>query len=222
MIDVILTHDGIVDKFIGDAIMAFWGAPVKHDADAYQSVLAGLGMLDALGRFNGQQVQKGRRGFRIGMGINYGLVTLGNMGSEKKMDYTVIGDMVNLASRLEGLTKIYKEQLIFSESVFRAVGEKLPCRKLGRVRVKGKSLAIDIFTARRQLTAAEEEGWGLHQLGLDLYYNKEFEKAASCFSQVKKFIPDDVVSGAFLERCRINRKLPPDPAWDGVEIISEK
>lgn len=222
MVDVIIARNGIVDKYMGDAIMAFFGAPVKHGDEAYQSVMAGFDMIDALDRFNGQQAEKGRTGFRFGIGINYGMVTVGNIGSEKKMDYTVIGDMVNLASRLEGLTKIYKEQFIFSESVFQAVKAKLPCRKLDRVAVKGKSVGVDIFTARRKLSAAEEEGWGMHQLGLELYYKKEFEKAANCFSQVRKFIPEDVVSGSFLERCTIYSRHPPDPAWDGVQLISEK
>lgn len=222
MVEVITAHKGIVDKYIGDAIMAFFGAPVRHGDDAYQSVLAGLDMLDAVKEFNADQAAKGRQSFQTGTGINYGVVTVGNIGSEKKMDYTVIGDMVNLASRLEGLTKVYHEPLIISESVFRSVEKKLPCRMLDKVAVKGKVQGVRIFCVRRQLSPAEEEGWGMHALGLDLYYSREFDKAASCFEQVRKFLPEDGISAVFEERCREHRQDPPGPEWKGVEVIQEK
>ncbi|MCK4514342.1 MAG: HAMP domain-containing protein, partial [Spirochaetaceae bacterium] len=128
MVDVITDRGGMIDKYMGDAIMALFGAPVRHDDDAHQAVLASLDMLDSLNDFNIWQQKRDRPPFKIGIGINYGTVTIGNIGSEKKMDYTVIGDMVNLASRLEGLTKRYDQPLIVSESVIYKVGDKLPHR----------------------------------------------------------------------------------------------
>ena len=222
MVDAITARHGIVDKYIGDAVMAFFGAPVRHRDDACLSVLAALEMLQALARFNAEQAKKGRPGFRTGTGIAYGEVTVGNIGSEKKMDYTVIGDMVNLASRLEGLTKVYHEPLIISESVQRAIDKKLPCRMLDLVAVKGKTKAVKIYCVRRSLTPQEEEGWGLHALGLQLYYNREFEKAASCFAQVRTHLPADRLSVVFAERCRAHREHAPGPDWDGTEFITEK
>ena len=121
MVDIIMNRGGIVDKYIGDAVMAVFGAPVRHQDDALQSAMAALEMQDALTDFNLWQKRKGRAEFRIGVGINYGNVTVGNIGSERKMDYTVIGDMVNLASRLEGLTKKYAVPLIVSESMQRKI-----------------------------------------------------------------------------------------------------
>ncbi|MDR1586175.1 MAG: HAMP domain-containing protein [Treponema sp.] len=117
-VEIIYRRRGIVDKYIGDAIMAFWGAPEKHDDDALQSVLSGLDMLDALDGFNENQRRLGKPEFHIGVGINFGEVTVGNIGSERKMDYTVIGDMVNLASRMEGLTKTYHSELLISETLY--------------------------------------------------------------------------------------------------------
>jgi class 3 adenylate cyclase/HAMP domain-containing protein len=117
-VDIIMNRSGIVDKYIGDAIMAIWGAPLQHDDDALQSVLAGLEMIEAVQEFNKKQNELGKPEFHIGIGINYGVVTVGNIGSERKMDYTVIGDMVNLASRMEGLTKTYHEEILISESLF--------------------------------------------------------------------------------------------------------
>jgi adenylate cyclase len=222
MVDVIITRRGIVDKYIGDAIMAFFGAPKKHEDDAYQSVLAGLDMLDALDRFNTEQGKKNRPPFRIGVGINYGVATVGNIGSDKKMDYTVIGDMVNLASRLEGLTKVYHEPVIIAESLHRSVEKALPCRMLDRVAVKGKTRGVRIYCVRRELSAQEEEGWGLHDLGLGLYYGREFEKALSCFLQVEKFLPGDATSARFAARCRAFGRKPPGPDWEGIETIKEK
>jgi class 3 adenylate cyclase/HAMP domain-containing protein len=136
MVDTIMDRGGIVDKYIGDAIMAFFGAPVQHSDDALQAVLTALEMQEALVEFNGRQAADGKPEFRIGIGINYGVVTVGNIGSDKKMDYTVIGDMVNLASRLESLTKIYKQDVIISESVYREVHRALPCRLIDKVKRK--------------------------------------------------------------------------------------
>jgi class 3 adenylate cyclase/HAMP domain-containing protein len=120
-VDIIYDRRGIVDKYIGDAIMAFWGAPAQHDDDALQAVLAGIDMIDALGAFNENQRRLGKPEFHIGVGINYGEVTVGNIGSERKMDYTVIGDNVNLASRMEGLTKTYHSELLITESLYGAL-----------------------------------------------------------------------------------------------------
>ena len=222
MVDIITGHTGVVDKYIGDAIMAFFGAPVRHVDDAYQSVLAAFDMLDAVQRFNEDQHGKGHPKFLTGIGIAYGEVTIGNIGSDKKMDYTVIGDMVNLASRLEGLTKIYHEPLIFSNAVQKALGGRISCRKLDRVAVKGKSNWVDIFTARRLLDKDQQEAWRLHALGLDLYYKRKFEQAAACFSQVRKVLPGDESAARFIERCRLYTAEPPGPEWDGVVVISEK
>ena len=222
MVDIVMSRNGVVDKYIGDAIMAFYGAPVRHKDDALQSVLSGLDMVEALKDFNRWEAKKGRPEFRIGIGINYGGVTVGNIGSEKKMDYTIIGDMVNLASRIEGLTKKYKEELIISESVYRKVQNDLQCRLLDRVVVKGKSQGIRIYSPRKKLTSKEENAWKYHQTGLKLYYNKEFKKAAEYFLQVKTLMPEDTCSRLFLERCRTYLKSPPPADWKGVVTISEK
>ena len=189
MVDVVLAKNGIVDKYIGDAIMAFFGAPVKGDNDALLSVEAGLGMLSSLEVFNRRQRSLGMPPFRIGIGINYGVVTVGNIGSEKKMDYTVIGDMVNLASRLEGLTKIYHEPIIVSESVQQRVASSYPCRLIDRVIVKGKSTAVRIYTLRESLSEKEKEAWEIHHAAMDLYIRRDFAEAGRRFERVLELLP---------------------------------
>jgi class 3 adenylate cyclase/HAMP domain-containing protein len=222
MVDVILNHNGVVDKYIGDAIMAFFGAPVRHKDDALQSVYSGLAMIETLKDFNRWQAKKGRPDFRIGVGINYGPVTVGNIGSEKKMDYTVIGDMVNLASRIEGLTKQYREPILISESVYKKTSKDLHCRLIDRVVVKGKTQGVRIYTARKTLNSDKKEAWKLHQVGLDLYYGRQFREAAECFTEVKETLVDDRCSDMFLERCRLYMKSPPPEDWDGLVEITEK
>lgn len=222
MVDVIMKRGGIVDKYIGDAIMAFFGAPVQHKDDAVQSVLSALDMQETLKEFNRTQAQKGKAEFRIGIGINYGPVTVGNIGSEKKMDYTVIGDMVNLASRLENLTKIYKLDLIFSESVYRQIHRVLPCRLVDKVLVKGKRQGERIFTARRRLEDGEKQAWIYHHEGLKRYYRRKFDEAAVNFREVQKLIPGDVVSAMFYDRCRSLLKNPPPKEWTGLHVLTEK
>jgi adenylate cyclase len=222
MVDTIMARNGIVDKYIGDAIMAFFGAPVKREDDALQSVMAGIEMGEALVEFNKSQTAAGKRPFRIGVGINYGVVTVGNIGTEKKMNYTVIGEMVNLASRLEGLTKLYHQDLIISESLYMKVKDALPCRLLDLVAVKGKTRGDRIYAVKRGLDAAEKEAWDYHNAAMEEYYKRNFEKAVGLFRNASIIMPEDYVSGLLMNRCIAYQKNPPPPTWDGVEVMTEK
>lgn len=222
MVDIIMNRKGIIDKYIGDAIMAFWGAPVKHDDDALQSVLAGLDMMDEVEVFNAHQREIGKPEFRIGIGINYGVVTVGNIGCERKMDYTVIGDMVNLASRMEGLTKTYHQPILISESLHMKVQDALPCRLLDTVAVKGKTRGVKIFTVRRSLKPEEERVWSLHNEGMELYYARKFKEAERKFKAVLEIDPEDFNARQLLDRCIEYGKDPPPEGWDGVEVMKTK
>ncbi|MDR2144714.1 MAG: adenylate/guanylate cyclase domain-containing protein [Treponema sp.] len=238
-VDIIMNRNGIVDKYIGDAIMAIWGAPLRHDDDALQSVLAGLEMIDAVKEFNKKQNELGKPEFHIGIGINYGVVTVGNIGSERKMDYTVIGDMVNLASRMEGLTKTYHEEILISESLYEKLKEQnavaelssgqnaagepaLPIRLLDTVAVKGKTKGVKIYTLRRGLSENEARGWALHNEGMELYYSRAFSEAAAKFTAALALMPGDYNAESLLGRCRDYAVNPPPENWDGVEVMKTK
>jgi adenylate cyclase len=222
MVDIILNRKGVVDKYIGDAIMAFFGAPVKHEDDVFQAVQTGFEMIDALELFNKRQAEANRPRFRTGIGINYGVVTIGNIGSEKKMDYTVIGDMVNLASRLEQLTKIYNVPFIVSESVYTRVKKEVPCRLIDRVAVKGKKHETKIYYPKKQLGKTEAKVWKLHHTGMRLYYKRQFEEAAKCFAAARRFLPADPILRIYLTRCAKYIKDPPPATWQGLSVISER
>lgn len=222
MVDIIMNRGGIIDKYIGDAIMAFYGAPVKHEDDALQALLSALEMQEALARFNAEQIAAGKPAFKTGIGINYGVVTVGNIGSERKMDYTIIGDMVNLGSRLEGLTKPYHQGVIFSESVYRKVKDQIPCRMVDKVVVKGKTKGESIYTAQRRLSSEENKAWKFHHAGLALYYRRKFREAKRYFSAVPKLIPDDFLASMYLERIERYIADPPPRDWSGLEILTSK
>jgi class 3 adenylate cyclase/HAMP domain-containing protein len=221
-VDIVMNRGGIVDKYIGDAIMAFFGAPVQHQDDALQSVLAGLEMTEAVKTFNESQRSMGKPEFKIGVGINYGTVTVGNIGTERKMEYTVIGDMVNLASRLEGLTKVYRQELLIAESLQEKVCGSLDCRWLDTVAVKGKTKGVRIYTARKSLGPEQKQAWQRHNEGMDMYYRREFAAAAERFRAVQNQLPGDYASGLFVERCERLLHSPPPADWDGVEVMAEK
>jgi class 3 adenylate cyclase/HAMP domain-containing protein len=229
-VDIIYNRKGIVDKYIGDAIMAFWGAPEKHSDDALQSVLSGLDMIDALAGFNQNQKRLGKPEFRIGIGINYGEVTVGNIGSERKMDYTVIGDAVNLASRMEGLTKTYHSEILISESLYAelqksglaANAPKLYYRLLDTVAVKGKTKGVKIYTVKRALSQAESASWPLHNQGMELYYRRAFREAAEKFKEVYRLLNKDPNAESLYRRCVEYASNPPPEGWDGVEVMKTK
>jgi adenylate cyclase len=222
MVDVIMGNSGIVDKYIGDAIMAFYGAPVATGDEAFLALKSAFGMMEALGDFNAWQTRRGRPEFRTGIGINYGLVTVGNIGSERKMDYTVIGDMVNVASRFEGLTKSYRQSPIFSESVVEKVAGAYRCRLLDRVVVKGKSRGAGIYTARPSLGAREEEAWAASEAGMKAYFERDFAAASGRFREVLALLPDDTPAALLLERSEGYLASPPPEDWTGAAVMQEK
>jgi len=222
MVDTILDRGGMVDKYITDAVMAFFGAPVKKDDDSMRSVLAGIEMAEALRGFNSARSAAGQKPFNVTVGINKGEVTVGTIGTEDKMNYTVIGDAVNLASRLSGLTKVYKQDLIISENLHDSVKDKLPCRLLDSVAVKGRRQGVKIYTAKRRLSTAESDSWGLHNRGMAEYYGRNFGKAAAHFRDALKAMPGDPVAAMLLGRSQKYRANPPPPEWDGVEVMTHK
>ncbi|HDQ13543.1 MAG TPA: adenylate/guanylate cyclase domain-containing protein, partial [Sediminispirochaeta sp.] len=222
MVDIIMRRGGVIDKYIGDAIMAFFGAPVKHEDDAYQAVMAALEMQEALKTFNAEQQRIGKPQFITGVGINYGVVTVGNIGSEKKMDYTIIGDMVNLGSRLEGLTKPYHQNIIFSESVYRKVKDQVKCRLVDKVVVKGKTKGENIYTAEKQLSLRQKKAWAYHHMGLRHYYARRFQNALRYFKAVNKLLPEDYLAQMYSQRCQRYIEDPPPADWVGIEVLTSK
>jgi len=226
-VDIIYNRKGIVDKYIGDAIMAFWGAPEKHNDDAFQSVMSAIEMTAAVKKFNENQKKLGKCEFQIGIGLNYGEVTVGNIGSERKMDYTVIGDAVNLASRMEGLTKTYHSEILISESLFDELRKSSPnsglsYRLLDTVAVKGKTKGVRIFTVKQSITPEEQKAWPIHNQGMKLYYTRSFSEAVQKFKEVLSILPDDFNAKNLYNRCTEYTTNPPPENWNGVEVMKTK
>jgi adenylate cyclase len=222
MVGAIMDHGGTVDKYIGDAIMAIFGAPQRHGNDALQAVLAGLEMTRALEGFNAAQRSLGKPAFPTGVGINWGEVTVGNIGCDRKMNYTVLGDEVNLASRVEGQTKNYKQPILITGPVRERIKDRLPCRLLDTLRVKGKRESVKVYTTRTSLTDDEARAWDLHDRAMGLYYGGDFDAAASLFGLIQETLPGDEPSVMLRRRCVAFVKAPPPKEWDGVEVLSEK
>ena len=161
-------------------------------------MLSGLEMLDSLEQFNQGQRSLGEPEFRIGVGINYGTVTVGNIGTEKKMDYTVIGDMVNVASRLEGLTKRYHQPLLITEMLKEKIDGAVANRIVDSVAVKGRRGGIRIYAVRKDPSEREERAIRLHNDSMELYYTRSFQEAARGFREVRRAAAGRFPGGACL------------------------
>ncbi|GMO28668.1 MAG: hypothetical protein Ta2F_03980 [Termitinemataceae bacterium] len=204
-VDIVMNRQGVVDKYIGDALMAFWGAPVESEHDPLQSVYSGLEMIDALEGFNEKQRELKLPEFHIGIGINFGPATVGNMGNERKMNYTIIGDTVNLASRTEDITKIYGEPLMITEFVYERIAGKdsnIHTRPLDSVTVKGKTKAIRMYAVKRKLSEVEERAWALHNEAMDLFEKESYSDAEKKFKRILELLPNDYSAKIHLEKCK--------------------
>jgi adenylate cyclase len=148
IINVIVRQNGMVDKFIGDSILAVFGVPEPRPDDALRAVRAAIEMRRELWAINRERARKRQRTIEMGIGITSGTVISGNIGSERRMDYTVIGDPVNLAARLEGLTKEVQRRILVNERVQEAIGKEIPCEALGLFSVKGKREKVPVFAVK--------------------------------------------------------------------------
>ena len=223
--EVIYRHRGTIDKYMGDCIMAFWGAPVPDAAHARSGILAGLEMHDTLRRLQPEFKAHGWPEVRIGVGLNTGRMSVGNMGSRIRLAYTVMGDAVNLASRLEGLTKEYGAGIIVGEATRNAVSD-IVCRELDRVRVKGKDVAVAIYEPlglQGQVDKAKLEEIKLYAQFLRLYRAQDFDQAELQLFNLQKLAPQNVLySHTFADRIGYLRAHPPGPAWDGAFTFTTK
>ena len=223
MVEIIKKHGGTIDKFIGDAIMAEFGTPVSYDDNCRRAVMAAYEMRDALPTVEmGDLVMPEGMIFNIGIGIHYGDVIVGSIGSKDKTDYSVIGDNVNLASRLEGLTKTYGTQILVSESVRADAGEESFCfRHLDDVRVKGKKNAVPIYAVDRSPEEFPEEYKSAYIKGMELYKQGIWNLAKDYFITALEAVDGDKAAKLMLERCEEFIKNPPEN-WDGAIAFMTK
>lgn len=226
MTNIVFKHDGTLDKYIGDAVMAYWGAPIPHDDDPKRAVTTGLEMMVELKKLNDRWVAEGKnREINIGVGVNTGDVVVGNMGSPQRTDYTVIGDHVNMASRLEGLTKEYGTPVLVTEPTYNEIKDSIPCRPVDIVRVKGKLQGIKIlepFNMNEGDRAKLEKILEFSEKGFQHYLQKEWKEAIEAYKQVLELKPVDKVSDMFIKRCESYIEEPPSADWDGVFTYTKK
>ncbi|MBT6275938.1 MAG: GAF domain-containing protein, partial [Chromatiales bacterium] len=226
MVDVVFRHDGILDKYIGDAIMALFGAPFAGDHDADNAVAVANGMMTSLRALNTRRVRDGRLVIEIGVGVSTGMVVAGNIGSTRRMEYTVIGDSVNLASRLEGVTKMYGTPVLMSQHTVAALTRPTLIREIDFIRVKGKDEPVAIYEGLEHHTPKTfphiEESIRAYATGLEAYRQQDWRAAAEAFRSVLANHQGDVPSQIFVKRCEHYATAPPSPGWDGVWTITEK
>jgi adenylate cyclase len=220
MSEVIQNNRGTIDKFIGDAIMAFWGAPIPDEDAAYLACLSALQMKRKLGEITPQIRMLGGIELRHRIGINSGNCIIGNIGSVHKVNYTAIGDSVNLASRLEGVNKRYGTSIIISESTYSRVSGRMQAREIERVLIDGRKEPVKIFElmeiGKKVIDANLRNFLEFYNLGLASYKNQDWDEASAYFVHAQKFVPDDPVCRFFIARVELLKNNPPGHGWDGV------
>jgi adenylate cyclase len=222
MTSVIHYYRGTVDKYIGDSIMAFWGAPLPNENHARDGVDAALTMQERIPTLTKEFRNRGWPELEIGIGINSGTMNVGDMGSEFRKAYTVLGDAVNLASRLEGLTKEYGVPVIIGEDTRRAVPEMI-CRELDSVRVKGRSHVLKIYQPLgRTLAPALADELAQWAAALATYREGKFDKAEVAFAALAATHPSQKLYALYRIRCAAFLSEPPLPGWDGATTFAFK
>jgi adenylate cyclase len=224
MTDVVFKYDGLLDKYIGDAIMAVFGAPLDQPDHALRACRTGIEMMSELQKLRGKWAAEGRPDVNIGVGINTGDMVVGNMGSQMRFDYTVMGDSVNLASRLEGTNKEYGTNIIISEFTHEIIKDELFCRELDSVRVKGKKLPVRIFEllGDRKDAAPWRDFVGRFEAGLAQYRAGRWDEAIAAFRGVLEVRPADFPAMLYIDRCQALKESPPEGEWDGVFTMTKK
>ncbi|MBI1736194.1 MAG: adenylate/guanylate cyclase domain-containing protein [Candidatus Rokubacteria bacterium] len=218
--EVIQRHGGTVDKFIGDAVMAFWNAPIRYDDHAARACRAARDLLDALDGLNGVWSARGLPTISMRVGIATGPAVVGNVGSRTKFNYTVMGDTVNLASRLEGAAKVYGTLTLVAATTAERAAGAVAIRELDWLQVKGRAEAVTVFEIDRAPDA--DEARRRFAEGLRAYRLRRFAEAAEHFEIALKTMPDDGAAREMLSRCHAFAAAPPPADWNGAHALASK
>ena len=226
MVDCITDEGGMLDKFIGDAMMCIFGTPIPHEDDPDRAVRAAIRMMTDLKVFNEKRAAEGKMPIDHGMGVNTDSIVSGNIGSPKRMDYTVIGDGVNLAARIESACKQYGAHILISEFTYKAVKATYRTRQVDYVIVKGKTEPVGVFEV---LDFHDDnsypnmiEALGNFNDGYRAWNDGKWDQAIKLFNSVKKINPEDKAAQLYLDRCDYMKKNPPKKEWDGVWVMTSK
>jgi adenylate cyclase len=226
MSGIIFRNDGTLDKYEGDAVMAFWGAPIPQDDHALRACKGALEMQQALVGLNAAWHEAGRPPIRIRIGINTGDMVVGNMGAVGKFAYTVIGDSVNLASRLEGANREYGTGVMVSQRTYDLVSGHIVGRELDRIAVMGRSEPVTTYELlgmrSDEFPPTTLEMIGAYEEGKRLYHARDWERAELAFRRALAIKPDDRPSLLHLERIEVFKHTPPPENWDGVFVFKSK
>ncbi|MEJ2670784.1 MAG: adenylate/guanylate cyclase domain-containing protein [Deltaproteobacteria bacterium] len=219
---IILAHRGTLDKFIGDAIMAVWGAPLPLADHAGLACRAALQMRAAMADLQAGWLARGLPRLSARLGLHAGPLIAGNVGSRERFNYTVLGDTVNLASRLEGVNKLYGTDILLSEAVQRLVPGQFRMRKLDDIRVQGRLQPVTIYELLGEAAKAEPEWLAGFAAGWQAYQAGDWDRAEGYFLEVLRLKPEDRPAQVFLGRVRNYREHPPGPDWQGVFSLESK
>ncbi|MCK5728236.1 MAG: hypothetical protein KAH08_03340 [Methylococcales bacterium] len=222
---IVLNNQGTIDKYIGDSVMAFWGAPNYIAEHSKLACYSALGCKLTIDRLNKERLALGKKAFITRIGIHTGLAIVGHLGSRDRINYTVIGDNVNLASRIEGVNKIYHTQIIVSQNSYRQVYQYFVFRPLDFIIVKGKNEGIKIYELVGEKNAVDNEILALVALASDAfeaYLSKQFEQALRLYKQILTNNPDDQPAKVLMTKCEHFIKNPPDQHWTGATRLLEK
>ena len=226
MTSIVLKYDGTLDKYEGDALMAFWGAPLPQKDHALRTCYAALDMQKRLAELRPKWKKEGKPELAARCGVNTGIVIVGNMGGKDRFDYTVIGDSVNLASRLEGANKQYQSQIMISDFTFNHVKGKVVTRELDLIQVKGKTEPVKVFELLGKtgmpMTENQKQSLELYHEGLKLYRERKWEEAIAYFQQSFSLDEACYVAQIYTQRASLYQINPPPDDWNGVFIMTTK
>jgi adenylate cyclase len=224
MTEIIFKNRGTIDKYVGDLIMAFWGAPLPDANHAHDAIESALSMQEKLKDLATTLKDKNWPDIQLGIGINSGTMSVGDMGSQYRRNYTVLGDNVNLASRIESLTKFYGAHIMVGESTQRDQSDFV-FRKLDRVKVKGKNRGIEIYEVlgrTMQLTPELAQELKQYHQGLDAYFAQKWDESYQIMNTLHEQHPDAKIYKLYLERIQQNKEHPLPADWDGVYVHLSK
>lgn len=225
MTQIIFDHNGTIDKYVGDMIMAFWGAPLENEHHALDAVKAGFAMQEKANELAEQFKSIGVEDIRIGVGVNSGQMNVGDMGSKYRRSYTVLGDSVNLASRIESATKYYGVNMIISEDTLKGCENEVVCKHLDRVKVKGKAHAVEIFEPicfKKDLDEVIKSELKAYHIALEYYHQAEWDKALPAFEALTQEHPKTKLYHLYVKRVQKLKEQGVTAPWDGCFVRDEK